>query len=534
MEKHFNTEGPVNFPDDMYRIDPLKRWNLKQILTLIQQKKYFILHAPRQTGKTSCLLALQEYLNAEGEYFALYLNVESGNTTRHDVDSATRAVIGAINSRLLSHNIDPEIQDNLSNFCHSEAPEFRLIRALMYLCSAIQKPIVLFFDEIDNLIGDGLVTILRQLRGGYDMRPHGYPSTIILCGLRDIKDYRIHTSDNEVITGGSCFNIKAESLRLGDFTRDDVIELYAQHTAETGQCFADGCIDLVMEYTEGQPWLVNALAKEVTERMEENTDRSIVITPEMFRVAKERLILSRQTHIDMLADKLKEDRVRNIMLPMILGDNVLFDNEDEDYCIDLGLIKRTSEGLKISNKIYNEVIPRELTRQQQKYFITQYQPVWKAKNGSLNVNTLLMLFKDFWHKNEDIWDASNKGYKEAAPQLVLQAFLQRVANCTEGNVTREFGLGRQRTDILVEWKYTRNSKLVIQNVVIEIKTITDNQSYETEKQKALEQTSQYAKKCKEKKAYILFFNRGTKPRWTIDDPVEQAVYKSVKMEIWKL
>jgi len=531
--RYFNTAGPVNRPNS-YKIDPLKRWNMREILNLIHTERYFILHAPRQTGKTSCLLALQDYLNTEGEYFALYINVESGNTTRHNVDSATSAVVGTIKSRLISQNVNQDIIEKLTNISSTESPEIRLSRALQYLSSAMPKPIVLFIDEIDNFIGDGLVTILRQLRGGYDMRPQGYPSTIILCGLRDIKDYRIHTSDNEVITGGSCFNIKAESLRLGDFTRDDVIELYAQHTADTGQCFADGCIDLVMEYTEGQPWLVNALAKEVTERMEENTDRSIVITPEMFRVAKERLILSRQTHIDMLADKLKEDRVRNIILPMILGDNVLFDKDDVDYCMDLGLIKRTSEGLKISNKIYNEVIPRELTGQQQEYFVTQYQPIWKEKNGSLNVDTLLTLFKDFWHKNEDIWDASNKGYKEAAPQLVLQAFLQRVANCTEGNVTREFGLGRQRTDILVEWKYTKNSKLVIQNVVIEIKTITDNQSYETEKQKALEQTSQYAKKCKEKKAYILFFNRGTKPRWTIDDPVEQAVYKSVKMEIWKL
>jgi len=534
MEKHFNTEGPVIFPDEMYRIDPLKRWNLKQILALIQQRKYFILHAPRQTGKTSCLLALQDYINKEGQYFALYINVEGGNTTRHNVDSATRAVIDTINNRLISQNVAQDIIDSLVNLRDTVSPEVRLTRSLMYLCSAIPKPIVIFIDEIDNFMGDGLVTILRQLRGGYDMRPKNYPSTVVLCGLRDIKDYRIHTSNNEIITGGSCFNIKAESLRLGDFTKDEVLELYSQHTSETGQQFANGCIDLVMEYTEGQPWLVNALAKEVTERMEENTDRSVIITPEMFMVAKERLILSRQTHIDMLADKLKEDRVCNIMLPMIMGDNVLFAKDDVDYCIDLGLIKRTPEGLKISNKIYNEVIPRELTRQQQEYFVTQYQPLWKDKNGSLNVNTLLTLFKDFWHKNEDIWDESNKGYKEAAPQLVLQAFLQRVANCKEGSVSREFGLGRQRTDILVEWKYFRNSKLVIQNVVIEIKTITDSQGYDTEKQKALEQTSQYAKKCGAKKAHILFFNRGNKQRWSADEPVEPALYKSVKIEIWKL
>jgi len=530
--KYFNTAGPVNRPNS-YKIDPLKRWNMREILNLINTERYFILHAPRQTGKTSCLRALQDYLSTEDRYFTMYINVEPGQTARHDVGRAIKAILGMLADELLKQKIDKSVIDELYSLYKETDADSGLKRILTHLSTIIPKPVVLFIDEIDSLIGDSLISVLRQLRAGYDTRPATFPASVVLCGLRDIKDYRIHTSDNEIITGGSCFNIKAESLRLGDFTRGDVVELYAQHTSETGQCFADGCIDLVMDYTEGQPWLVNALAKEVTEKMEENTDRSVAITPEMFRVAKERLILSRQTHIDMLADKLKEDRVQNIMLPMILGENVLFDNEDVDYCMDLGLIKKTSEGLKISNKIYNEVIPRELTRQQQEYFVTQYQPIWKKKNGSLNVNTLLTLFKDFWHKNEDIWDASNKGYKEAAPQLVLQAFLQRVANCTEGSVTREFGLGRQRTDILVEWKYTRNSKLVIQNVVIEIKTITDNQSYETEKQKALEQTSQYAKKCREKKAYILFFNRGIKPRWTTDDPVEQAVYKSVKIEIWK-
>jgi len=534
MEKHFNTEGPVNMPEMMYRVDPLKRWNLKEILALIEQRKYFILHAPRQTGKTSCLLALQDYLNTEGKYFALYLNVESGNTTRHDVDRATRTIVDAIISRLGILDVKQDILSKLVEIKNTVGTEFIILEALKYLCSAISKPIVLFVDEIDNFMGDGLVAVLRQLRSGYDMRPNHYPSTIVLCGLRDIKEYRITTSSMEIVTGGSCFNIKSDSLRLGDFTREHVEELYLQHTTETGQRFADGCIDMVMEYTEGQPWLVNALAKQVTEKMEENTDRSVVITPEMFKVAKERLILSRQTHLDMLADKLKEDRVRNVIQPMIIGDNAEYDKNDVEYCKDLGLIKKTAEGLKISNKIYSEVIPRELTESKQEYFVTKYQPIWKEKSGALNVNTLLTLFKDFWYKNKDIWGEDSTGYLEAAPQLVIQAFLQRVANCTGGTVSREYGLGRLRTDILVEWKYFRGERLVVQNIVIEIKTIKDNQSYEDIKQRALVQTREYAKKCGEKKAYILVFNRGERQRWTFEEPNEVVVYKGVKMEIWRM
>lgn len=60
--RFFNTEGPVNRADH-YCLDPLARLDLPEILNLMEQKKYFVLHAPRQTGKTSCLLALMEYLN---------------------------------------------------------------------------------------------------------------------------------------------------------------------------------------------------------------------------------------------------------------------------------------------------------------------------------------------------------------------------------------------------------------------------------------------------------------------------------------
>ena len=69
MERYFNTAGPNN-PEMEYTIDPLSRFDLEDILALIEQRKYFVLHAPRQTGKTSCLLALRDYLNDKGEYIA--------------------------------------------------------------------------------------------------------------------------------------------------------------------------------------------------------------------------------------------------------------------------------------------------------------------------------------------------------------------------------------------------------------------------------------------------------------------------------
>ena len=362
MEKFFTTEGAVK-PDIHYCLDPLRRINIDEVETLINAQKYFILHAPRQTGKTTSLLALRDYLNQQGRYVAVYANVEGGQAHRNNVDQVQKFIVEEIGQRLsfvlkedwpnvLAAEIVDKQQTNMSSF-------------LSTVCSRLAKPLVLFLDEIDSLVGDSLVSVLRQLRGGYDQRPELFPQSVILCGVRDVRDYRIVLSNQDIITGGSAFNIKAASLRLGNFTQADIRELYQQHTDATGQVFDEACYPIVWEATEGQPWLVNALAYEVTWNMKENRERSVRIIPEMIFRAQEALIYRRVTHLDILIDKLREDRVRRVIQPILANsedEEALSTIADDDiqYVEDLGLIKR-EKPYRISNGIYKEVIPRELT-----------------------------------------------------------------------------------------------------------------------------------------------------------------------------
>ncbi|MCL2065127.1 MAG: ATP-binding protein [Candidatus Cloacimonetes bacterium] len=568
---HFNTAGPVNQPD-AYKIDPLTRWDTEEILGLIDEKKYIILHAPRQTGKTSCLLALRDYLNKEGKYFAVYVNFEVGQAWRHDIKKATDEFMQEILSRMRAILKDEFPFHESIAYYKALASSNSLNDMLEYLSNLIKKPIVMFIDEIDALIGDTLISVLRQLRAGYDKRPENFPSTIILCGVRDIKDYRIHTSNQEIITGGSAFNIKTVSLRLGNFSKDEVIELYSQHTRETGQVFAEDCFDLVMEYTDGQPWLVNALAREVTHNMKENRDRSIIITAEMIERAKERLILGRQTHLDQLADKLKEVRVRNVVLPLVMGQEFDFSTDDEQYCIDLGLIKKENKTLQLANGIYKEIIPRELTSIGQDNFAI-LSPKWIAPDGSICVRTLLTMFKDFWNENSGMVVCNIPGYKEAVPQLFLQAYLQRVVN-GGGYINREYGLGRKRTDLHIKWMYTqitndksliacarseitnpqsspnpslRGSSLeypseaisesgdfLIQNIIIELKIIKKGIKYSSLLKEALPQTAHYAQINGCDEAHLIIFDRDKSQWWRANQKNEIVKHDGVKIEIWKL
>ncbi|MCB0064525.1 MAG: ATP-binding protein [Caldilineaceae bacterium] len=303
--RFFNTTGPV-VPEDHYCIPPLTRFDLDDILLLIAQKRYFVLHAPRQVGKTSYLIALAQLLNEQGKYKCLYCNIEAAQAAREDVDTAVRVVLGEMSSRARYFLDDLYPSDIMLEMLETYSGAGALNEFLTRWADHSAKPLVLFIDEIDTLIGDSLISVLRQLRGGYDKRPSAFPQSIILCGVRDVRDYRIHSSSAKgIVTGGSAFNVKAKSLRMGDFVRAEVEQLYAQHTQETGQIFAPGTLDQVWELSQGQPWLVNALGYEVCFDMKANRDRSVPITPEMVSKAKENLILRRETHLDQLADKLQ-------------------------------------------------------------------------------------------------------------------------------------------------------------------------------------------------------------------------------------
>jgi hypothetical protein len=525
--KFFNTAGPVN-QSEHYKIDPLTRWDLEEILTLIGQKKYFILHAPRQTGKTSCLLALRDCLNAEGRYHCVYANFEAAQTARNDVASGLAAILSQLHERACGI-VEGAGSLSVAKMLESVDANDVLGSYLTSLCELSDRPVIVLIDEIDALVGDTLVSVLRQLRSRYDMRPAQFPQSVILCGVRDIKDYRIHRADGEIITGGSCFNIKSESLTLGNFSEDEVRRLYGEHTRESGQRFAEECFPLVMRYTAGQPWLVNALAYEVTFKMKENRDPSVTITAGMFEEAKERLILSRATHLDQLADKLKEDRVRRVIEPMLIGATAETSEDDTQYCMDLGLIRKQESRFVISNDIYKEVVPRELTQMRQDRFGALFHPVWVNPDGSLDTERLFTLFQSFWRENSEIWRQDIAGYVEAAPHLTFQAFLQRVAN-GNGFIGREYAYGTKRADLVLKWRWAGGE----QRVVIELKLITERDSYAAVKAAVLEQTAAYAALCDATEAHVVVFDRRGAVSWEERVFTDSGEFGGVKIKIWAM
>ncbi len=361
MQKHFNTAGPI-IPEDHYCIDPIHRLEWEEVRFLIDAKKYFVLHAPRQTGKTSTLLSMMRLLNEEGKYQTLYVNIEAAQAAREEVTMGLTIVCQTIAARARDYKLETKLPALAQSVLANTDAGTALTELLSRWAQISDKPIVLMLDEVDSLVGDTLISLLRQIRAGYAQRPESFPQSIILCGVRDVRDYRIINAHKEIITGGSAFNIKAESLRLGNFSFDEVQRLYQQHTDETGQLFEASIFHELWQDSYGQPWLVNALGHEMVWKDKQARDRSTSITLQRYQAARDRLIRSRATHLDQLAYQLRERRVHTVIAAILAGKTQVegLKADDLQYVEDLGLI-RTQPQIVISNRIYQEIIPREIT-----------------------------------------------------------------------------------------------------------------------------------------------------------------------------
>ncbi|MCL1876172.1 MAG: ATP-binding protein [Synergistaceae bacterium] len=533
VDKFFNTAGP-GIIEDHYMLDPLRRINYDEVRILIDQKRYFVLHAPRQTGKTTSLLAMAKKINEEGIYRCAYINVESAQVARNDVAQGMRAILSELGQHFKIFLGEPEPYEWVSSILEKDGAIKALSTMLTRVCEKLEKPLVLFIDEIDALIGDTLVSVLRQLRDCYTNRPKYAPISVILCGVRDIRDYRIHRSDGEIITGGSCFNIQVESLRLGDFSEAEIRELYLQHTGATGQIFDENIYAKVWDLTHGQPWLVNALARQVTFKMLDGRDRSKPITIDMIEEAAEQLIVSRATHLDQLVDKLREECVRRVIIPILAGDEEPqnIPPDDLQYTADLGLV-RVKPSIDIANDIYREVIPRELTWTTQAS-ITKDHTWYVNPNGSLDMSKLLGSFQQFFRENSESW-LERFDYKEAGFQLLLQAFLQRIVN-GGGLIDREYALGRGRVDLLIRWRYPGDAKSdgqqnqKEQRIVLEMKTIRKKTTAPSRVlSDGLEQTVRYAAQSNAAEAHLIICDERPEKGW--DEKIYERTERSGGFEI---
>jgi DNA polymerase III delta prime subunit len=472
-------------------VDPLKR--LHEVEALIKEELYFTIHAPRQTGKTTYLYALSRKLNSEGEYIALVASCERAGVDSISLDKANEVIIDSIYSAAKQQLSEEKRPENPEGKYHVDLKKYLGIWA-----ENQEKPIVLLLDEIDTLLDDVLVSVLRQLRDGYQARPTHFPSSVVLVGLRDVREYKAKIREEIKSYGtGSPFNIKSDSLFLTDFKQKEVFELLDQHGEETGQVFPQRVKEEIYNFTRGQPWLTNALARQIVFKILKY-DFSQKITRELLAKAKQQLILRRDTHLDSLVDRLKEDRVKRIIQAIINGDNLYFDIMDDHiaYVRDLGIVSQSSP-LEFANPIYAEIIPRIMASPMQESFPKEIQTPWFLnKDGNLDMEKVLKEFQAYYRRHSGAW-LQRYDYKESAHHLLLMAFLQRIVNAG-GDIIREMAVGNGRLDLLVTFGK--------QKFALELKIKWHNRTVE----EGQEQLARYLDTLGLRQGYLVIFDPGDK------------------------
>jgi hypothetical protein len=506
---------------------------LTEVQSLINKKQYFVLHAPRQSGKTTTVKAEVARINAEGSYYALYCSLECLRDITDKAD-AMNTLIGSLNRTLRVSNVEAlnRVASDLDFMANLKSlPDFITTPVnpfLTSLCARLDKDLIIFFDEADCLIDLVLLSFLSQLRIGYiDRAEAPFPRSIALIGMRNIRDYKDQIRDGKVSLGTSSpFNIITEALTLANFTEEEINTLYAQHTEATGQVFEDEAVQRAWYWTEGQPWLVNALAREVIEKILAN-DYGPAITVKLIDQAAEILIQRRDTHIDSLLDRLHEERVSQVIGPVINGawpGKKKAPRDDIDFVLDLGLLKKGLKPgeLRPANPIYQEVIIRTLAYEYEDDFdIEVSQAVtnkWVGENR-LNMTALLKAFQEHWRENSGDLISSSKGYTEYLPGIVLNAYLQRLLNGGVEYLRREFALGTRRIDLLARYKGVAYP--------IELK-IKANQKSLAE---SLAQIRDYMDICGAKEGWLMIFNNNMKVKWEKKITWETREYEGVTIHL---
>jgi hypothetical protein len=459
--KRFNTTGPC-VPEEHYMIPVLPR--LPGVNDMVEGKFYFVLHAPRQSGKTTSVKSIAKGMNSEGKYYALYCTLESLQGISDDM-KAMKTAVALLNKDMFKSGVNA-LKEKAFKYDGLPGMDNENTMVTLFfnrLCDELDKELVVFFDEADCLSNEApLITFLRQIRSGYNDRADSpeskFPRSMALIGLRDIRDYLARVRPEGQSVGlASPFNIKKKALTLGNFTENEIRSLYFQHTEATGQVFAESAIAKAWHWSEGQPRLVNALADAVISDALRN-DFSVTVTGDHVDQAAETLIRRRDTHIDSLLERLREPRVKNVMESVLTGTlaAVSPDNDDSRYCRDLGLLALTDDRLlRPSNPLYEEVIVRTLTDQIDKFMPETRHKTW-TDGKYLLINELLREFQAFWRR---IADARAKRlslpeiiqYDEANHVIILFSFLQRALN-DGAAVFHEYAEGRGSVDLCAVYK----------------------------------------------------------------------------------
>jgi hypothetical protein len=536
--RYFNITGP-NREQEHFGLNPLKRIDYHLVETLISRGQYFSVCSPRQSGKTTFLLALKKKFNGERKYRCIYCNVEGAQVSDNDTERGMRVILSRI-----AQEVEFEFQDiwPYQNFAAllehvgADGALTALFERWLHKEQPPKPPIVLLLDGIDILRGKTLASVLRQLRTGQINSPRLFPQSVILSGVRDVRDSNIEVGKDEHLLCRSGSDIRDRTIVLYNFTQGEIKELCDQYTAETGQGFQEPVYSRLYSLTGGRPWLVNALLCEALYEMGFASDTSKTITFGMIDAAKDHFIARQDIYIDQLALKLSSHSVRETLFPILIGGR--WDKkplqEDLDYLEDLELITNSSSGWGIPNAIYRELIPKVVGRnlKDELAHIVDRAKFLKP-DRRLDFRGMLQFYQRLYCDYFLTW-GRRYDLRGALAQILLHTFLHYVLG-DRGRMECDYALSTGCVNISVGWGYSLESgERREERFVVAIRLFDNTQSHEAVVRHGVAQVSAYARPRQPYEVYLLILDEDESKTWYDRLFQEEHLYEGMPVHVYGL
>ena len=489
--KEFNTTGLCN-PNKHYMVDISDK--LENIKKLVEKEKYFIINRPRQYGKTTTLVALEN--NLKDEYLVISISFEGiGNVVFSTEREFCRKFIELIeiNLEYSNENLNKKLLDlskNVEDF-------ISLSRTISSFIKEIDKEVILIIDEVDKSSDNQMfLDFLGMLRNKYLERERGRGVTfksVILAGVYDIKNLKLKLRPDEERKYNSPWNIavpfnvdmslseKGIEGMLEEYKNDRKIELDTKKASE-----------FIYFYTSGYPFLVSRICQIIDEDLGASWNEETMIR------AVKKLLLENNTLFDDLVKNMENNKeLQNLIESIVINGKIISFNLSNPI-INLGtifgILSERDNKVSISNRIYEQYIYDYLSSKievsnnvLEKY---NFKSDFIQGNG-LNIEKILLRFQQFMKEQ---YSEKDEKFLEREGRLLFLAFIKPIIN----------GVGFDFKEVQISEEKRLDIVIIYNNhkYIIELK-IWHGDNYH---QKGLKQLANYLDINEQNKGYLLVFN----------------------------
>lgn len=506
MERKFNIDG-VCYPDEHYMVDLTER--IREIKTLIDDKKYFVINRARQYGKTTTIRMLTRYLSTE--YVVFSISFEGiGNVVYEDEYTFCKRVCGLLYDTMYYGEVQ-DIPDIIKETCcklgSADGPktDFRdLSNFISKMCIEIGKPIILIIDEVDQACNQEIfLGFLGMLRDKYLNRKNRPTfQSVILVGVYDIKNLKLKIRKGNEHQYNSPWNIAAKFSVDMSFSKEDIVGMLEEYEKDhKTEMNVDQMAQLIFDFTSGYPFLVSYLCK-ITAEM--NAGSSAVLkyndwTRDGIINAVKILLKEPNTLFDDMIKHLAEFPELTTMLKNILFNGWTYPYNIYNQAVSVGtmfgFITERDGSVSVSNRIfethmYNYFLSEELSCSQD-VRLTPPDRNQFIINGYLDMDLVMqkfmMHYKDIYHDSDD------KFLEENARRLFL-LYLKPIINGVGNYYIEARTRNNQRTDVIVDYRGRQ--------YIIEMKIYHGNEY----NKKGERQLAVYLDSYHQERGYLLCFN----------------------------